>query len=120
MKPARTVVALIALLAVSPRVYAATFNEMVLFGDSSLDVGNFGRFTNGPVWGEYLATELNLPAPRVSLLGDKLCLGRARTGFGIDNNPITGTLVPTVGKQIDDYLSRKPGRFEAHHPVGKL
>jgi 3-phytase len=72
-----------------------------------LDVGNFGRFTNGPVWGEYLATELNLPAPRASFArGTNYAWGGARTGFGTDNNPITGTLVPTVGKQIEDYLSR--------------
>src|SRR5687767_7115577 len=112
MRTASTVITLTLLLAVSPCAFAAPFNGMVLFGDSNLDVGNLNRFTNGPVWGEYLASDLNLPAPKASnARGTNYAWGGAKSGFGIDA-PFGGTIgpVPTVGRQIENYLSRNaPG-----------
>ncbi len=83
---------------------AASFDELVVFGSSDLDVGNLGRFSNGPVWAEYLARDWNLPMPTASNAGGTVfAWGGARTGFGIDN--LGNLRVPTVGKQIDDYLA---------------
>src|SRR6267378_4348927 len=59
------------------RAAAGPFNNLVLFGDSLSDIGNIaaqpfintpgpyywnGRFSNGPVYAETLATGLGLPA----------------------------------------------------------
>src|SRR5215213_708132 len=39
---------------------APGFEYLVVFGDSLSDTGNAGRFSNGPVWVEYLADRLGL------------------------------------------------------------
>ena len=39
---------------------APAFEHLVVFGDSLSDTGNAGRFSNGPVWVEYLADRLGL------------------------------------------------------------
>ncbi|WP_373546853.1 SGNH/GDSL hydrolase family protein, partial [Chamaesiphon sp.] len=71
---------IIAASLVPVRAIAATFGQLVVYGDSLSDVGRFftastalnnpfppsppydrGRFSNGPVWVEYLATKLGIP-----------------------------------------------------------
>ena len=72
---------------------AATFDEIVVFGDSLSDNGNLvfvenqpkpdpqiyyeGRFSNGPVWVEYLADPQRLNAP----LTDRAIAGAQSGGF---------------------------------------
>lgn len=103
--------------AVNP-LNAAPFTDLIVFGDSLTDTGNDfdlsggsfptppnyeGRFSNGPVWVEYLASALGLPAPAASRLGGKnFAYGGAQTGSG------TSTIadgVPNVGPQIDEFLA---------------
>jgi phospholipase/lecithinase/hemolysin len=74
--------ALLILLLIGPFAsngFAASFDEIVIFGDSLSDNGNLvfienqpepdpelyyqGRFYNGPVWVEYLADPQHLNAP---------------------------------------------------------
>ena len=67
---------IIAASLVPARAIAATFSQIVVYGDSLSDVGRFytasggtiplsppysdGRFSNGPLWVEYLATSLDI------------------------------------------------------------
>jgi phospholipase/lecithinase/hemolysin len=45
------------------------FGRLIVFGDSLSDIGNAGRFSNGPVWVETLARELGLELRRSSAGG---------------------------------------------------
>ena len=104
MKTAMSVLAILTSVAANSELYAASFEQLVVFGSSDLDTGNADRFSNGLVWAEYLASDWNLPLPTPSNSGGTdYAWGGARTGFGIDT-PF-GDPIPTVGKQIEDYLS---------------
>src|SRR6476469_4809363 len=89
--------------AVANRADAEPFNNLVVFGDSLSDIGNIaaqpfintpgpyywnGRFSNGPVYAETLATGLGLPPLNRSTAtgGTDYAYGGAKT---------TGTSFPT-------------------------
>lgn len=87
---------------------ATTLSSIVAFGDSLSDNGNFfgytgypptpyyqGRFSNGPVWVEYLAETLGVT------LDDQACSG-ATTGYA---NYITGESYWGLSWQIDNFLT---------------
>jgi phospholipase/lecithinase/hemolysin len=105
------------------------FTEIVSFGDSLSDVGNFykatggvsppalygydqGRFANGPMWLDYLAKDLGLAAPTASLNGGlDYAYGGATTGPGDttltfpSSGPIQATAtVPNIDGQIASFL----------------
>ena len=95
-----------------PTACAGNFTNIVAFGDSLTDVGNLyaayayppdppywnGRFSNGPVWVEYLAQNYGLAAPTPSSSGGSdYAWGGAVTG--------TATLPPGVLTQVGQYLS---------------
>jgi len=80
---------------------AGQFTKLVVFGDSLSDTGNVyavtagavppsppyyaGRFSNGPVWAEYLAAALDLPAVNYAYGGAQTDRGNLFDGFaGID------------------------------------
>lgn len=107
---------------------AGPYSDLVIFGDSLSDTGNVlsltqaftpatpfpvypaapGRFSNGPVWTEYLATGLGLPAGAqpANLLwaggatplaigvpgGGNYAYGGARTGLGGVASPTSGLI----------------------------
>lgn len=97
---------------VSPlKVSAQSYDEIYVFGDSFSDTGNVfdatsgaippsptyfnGRFSNGPIWVEYLAPKLEVTFnPRTNF-----AFGGARTGF--DNLGIAS--LPGLQQQIDDF-----------------
>jgi phospholipase/lecithinase/hemolysin len=99
-------------------VHAGGVTEIVVFGDSLSDTGNLfaysqpegippsppyyhGRFSNGPLWVEWLASELGVPIPTPSLLGGtNYAWGGAETGFGLSTR---GT--PNIGEQIHAFLA---------------
>jgi len=66
---------------------------MVVFGDSLSDNGNIGRFTDGPIWVETLATELGAD------LYD-FAYGGATTGY---DNPAAGLSYTGLQWQVDNY-----------------
>ncbi len=112
-------VALIALVHYGPQSNAQPFTELIVFGDSHSDTGNWapdghwgldpaylvGRFSNGPNWVEELAVQLGLPLPAPSeASGLNYAWGGARTGAGFDRSG--GMSFPKVGTQVRQYLSR--------------
>jgi outer membrane lipase/esterase len=44
----------------SAALAAAPFSDLIVFGDSLSDNGNVGRFSNGPVWVEWMAAAMGL------------------------------------------------------------
>jgi len=95
--------------------HTVQFDSMVIFGDSLSDVGNCylasgntvpplpyvnGRFSNGPVWIEQVATKLGMPVPTPSFLGgNNYAYGSAETATG---SSLLG--MPNVGAQVGTYL----------------
>ena len=110
---------------------AQPFSQLVIFGDSLSDMGNAynelgtwamahpedyydGRFSNGPVWVEYLANELQLPTPAANTIntssGRDYAFGGAFTHASALN--ITHWVINDIDEQVDDYLNNDGG------PVG--
>ena len=89
-------------------------SQIVAFGDSLIDTGNVfaatgqppapyfdGRFSNGPIWVEYLAGRLGIAAPTPSLSGGTdYAWGGAETGFGLS---VGGT--PNINSQVATFLA---------------
>jgi phospholipase/lecithinase/hemolysin len=59
-----------------------TFDHLVVFGDSLSDMGNAGRFSNGPVWVEQLAQLLKLPLTASERGGQNFAVGGAKVEEG--------------------------------------
>ena len=57
---------------------ASAFDEIVVFGDSLSDTGNAGRFSNGPVWVEGVASGLGLSVRPSDSGGTNYAIGGAR------------------------------------------
>ena len=122
---------------------AAAYTDVVIFGDSLSDTGNVlslttalapppfpnypgapGRFSNGPVWTEYLATGLGFPSaaapsnlifngsavvPIGATGGNSYAFGGARTGLGGSAGATTGLfgqLVAWNGASFASSLTR--------------
>src|ERR1700722_12458348 len=108
---------LLAVLSLStwaPAAHADAISSFVVFGDSLSDVGNTytaagippapyyqGRYSNGPIWVEQLASRLGIAAPPPSLLGGTdYAFGGAETGTGFSPKG-----VPNVLTQVGSYLA---------------
>lgn len=97
--------------------WPAEFNRIVCFGDSLTDVGNTnsatfgfapgagywqGRFSNGPVWVEYFAGEVNVTSPtRSTANGWNYAYGGAKSGSGT-----VSLVIPNCSNQVDRFLNR--------------
>jgi len=99
---------------------AGQITGIVSFGDSLSDVGNDniasggaappsppyyqGHFSNGPIWLEYLAKDLGVPAPTPYLAGGSdYAFGGAQTGPGYSN--FMGYQIPNFDTQIGAYFA---------------
>jgi phospholipase/lecithinase/hemolysin len=104
---------------------ADSFAEIVVFGDSLSDTGNVflattglvppappyfaGRWSDGPIWVEELAHQLQLPAPTPWLAGGtNYAFGYAETGTDYKPTPFADLSVPNFGTQVGLYLSSNP------------
>ena len=72
------------------------FERLVVLGDSLSDMGNAGRFSNGPVWVEQLAQALKLPLKASQRGGDNFAVGGARSEIGPQS----------LRAQVDQYVKR--------------
>ncbi len=117
----RLLLVLLAGLALTCTASAGPFSQLVIFGDSLSDTGNavealgslamdpnddyyMNRFSNGPLWVEYLATQLQLPAPVSNLLsgtGRNYAFGGANT----DGSGFVAFFINDIDEQVPDYLS---------------
>ncbi len=94
---------------------ATPFSRIVVFGDSLSDTGNFyhrtgnslppapyagGRFSNGPLWIEYLAEDLGMEL----VPGDNYAVGGATTGHDNTNDGVLGLTYPGLQDEIGSFL----------------
>jgi phospholipase/lecithinase/hemolysin len=81
--------------------FAVSFDSLISFGDSLSDTGSGpptppdygGRFTNGPVWEEYLASSLGIPAANTA----DYAIGGATSGTTGIGGVQTGLLTQVSG-----------------------
>jgi phospholipase/lecithinase/hemolysin len=105
---------------------AAPYDAIYVFGDSYCDVGNIfiatggatpaapyynGRFSNGPIWLDHVASAWGLP------LGPSLAGG---TDYAVGGAEVTtsvtepGGTIPSVPEQVLEYLEAHGGRADPH------
>ncbi len=108
----RSTAFVVALFLALASAQASAYSTMYVFGDSLSDTGNVnivtggvpfppyatGRFSNGPVWVETLATNLGLSASAALAGGTNYAFGGAATGA-----PFTSS-VPTLTQQVSSYF----------------
>jgi phospholipase/lecithinase/hemolysin len=82
----------------TPARSTPTFEHLVVLGDSLSDTGNAGRFSNGPVWVEYLAGRLGLQLSPSQRGGSNFAVGGARL------DPRSGP--HSLRAQVDEFLWR--------------
>jgi thermolabile hemolysin len=97
---------------------SSPFSRIVVFGDSLSDTGNFhrltggvpgapyasGRFSNGPLWIEYLAEDLGMTL----LSENNYAVGGATTGSGNSNDGFLGLEYPGLQDQWSAFLADLP------------
>ncbi|HEY9735005.1 MAG TPA: SGNH/GDSL hydrolase family protein [Trichocoleus sp.] len=103
--------------AVPTAAEAAQFSQLYVFGDSLSDIGNFfaatgnqlpppqlgyfqGRFTNGPLWVDYLAPQLGLTSDRQT----NFAFPGATTGVRNTTDP----RLPALQQQIAGFIQAAP------------
>jgi phospholipase/lecithinase/hemolysin len=117
---------LLAINCAPPTAGAGPFSQLVVFGDSLSDIGNIsqaffgavpgpyyssGRFSNGPVYVQTLATELGLPAAtRSTAGGNDFAYGGARTS---GTGGFEGLFIRDIDEQVDQYLESRTASASA-------
>jgi phospholipase/lecithinase/hemolysin len=121
------ILTLIISLGIAPCVMSAavpSYDAIVVFGDSYCDVGNIflatggaepaapyfnGRFSNGPIWIEHVASSLGLPMKPALAGGTDYAFGGA---WATAPQVIPGGTIPSVPQQVGLYLSQHGGKAD--------
>ncbi|MEZ6192264.1 MAG: SGNH/GDSL hydrolase family protein [Phycisphaerales bacterium] len=122
----QSVLSLLCVMILSSVAHAGPYNRLVIFGDSLSDAGNaydqlgtlamdpndyyMGRFSNGPLWVEYLAQQLQLPQPvgnEISSAGRDYAFGGAWTDVSGFN--LTHLFINDLDEQVSDFINNDGG-----------
>jgi len=128
IRPTLLICAILTCLILSPIAAQATnphFTAIYVFGDSYCDAGNLslatggefpgplysnGRFSNGPVWAEHVASAWGLPMKPSLLNGTDYAWGGA---FVTEDQPLGGgAVIPSVPHQVQAYLLQHGGKAD--------
>ena len=120
-----TALACLAFESLTARAAAPGYDAIYVFGDSYCDVGNIyaatshaiplsppyfnGRFSNGPIWVEHVASAWGLPMTASLLGGTDYAFGGAYVTS--DQTTALGT-IPSVPHQVELYLSQHGGHAD--------
>jgi phospholipase/lecithinase/hemolysin len=121
-----TVVTFLVLSPLAAQATNPTFSAIYVFGDSYCDVGNLyaatshalppnppyynGRFSNGPLWVEHIASAWGLPMTPSLLGGTDYAWGGA---FVTADQPLGGgAFIPSVPHQVQAYLLAHGGKAD--------
>lgn len=103
---------------------ATTYDAIYVFGDSYCDVGNIyfathgatpplpyydGRFSNGPIWVEHVASALGLPMFPSLAGGTDYAFGGAEVTTSVSTPEGT---IPSVPEQVEEYLQAQGGHAD--------
>lgn len=120
--------AAIAVLGTGPAFAGSTpFSRIVVFGDSLSDTGNLyllsggyppapyaeGRFSNGPLWIEYLAEKMGMQVSPE----DNYAVAGATTGHDNFNDGLFGMVYPGLQDQLDAFLGTLPASGADPHAL---
>jgi outer membrane lipase/esterase len=120
-------VLIVSMLSAAPAAWAGQFTKLVVLGDSLSDTGNVfaatqgavppssgyyqGRFSNGPVWVDYLASALGLPV-------ENLAYGGAQTDHGNLFDGLLGVDFPGLSDEVAVFTAELgPADPDAIHVV---
>lgn len=81
------------------------YNKMIVFGDSLSDIGNGGRFSDGPIWVERMAESLDLPPLRPSSQGGG--------DYAVAGARSQGETPMGIREQVASYLKSNEGKADA-------
>jgi len=120
-----TIVLLLVFQPVAANATTPAYSAIYVFGDSYCDVGNIfiatggttppsppyfnGRFSNGPIWVDHVASARSLPMIPTLAGGTDYCVGGAHA-TGPVSTP-QGT-IPSVPQQVGLYLSQHGGKAD--------
>ena len=104
---------------------AQSYSAIYVFGDSYCDTGNiylatltatpksppyyYGRFSNGPLWVEYVAAQFHLPVLPALLGGTNYAIGGAEV---LKQNTYPQGTVPSVEEEVAAYLFLHDGKAD--------
>jgi outer membrane lipase/esterase len=117
-----TALTYLAFASIAARAAKSPYDAIYVFGDSYCDVGNIyaatshetppsppyfmGRFSNGPIWVEHVASAWGLPMTASLAGGTDYAFGDAYVTLTSAQNPAGP--IPSVPQQVEMYLSSLP------------
>jgi phospholipase/lecithinase/hemolysin len=117
-----TLVLLLAFQPIAANATAPAYDAIYVFGDSYCDVGNIfiltgspaapyfnGRFSDGPIWVDHIASARNLPMTPALAGGTDYAFGGAHATGPV---PTPAGNIPSIPQQVLLYLSQHGGKAD--------